>query len=261
MQWLRSLGLMRWVDSFYFQFNRLRYKKHNQRFLLHHPDFAVPPEYMLFEAYRLDYKAYYQDGKNTAKWLKDLTADLLPAGLLSILEWGCGPARIIRHLPDVFPGAQIYGTDYNSQTIDCCRAHIKGVDFRTNDLYPPLSFDPGIFQLVYALSVLTHLSEENHHKWLDELYRVVSTGGILLLTTQGEAFLPKLSSTEKKEFLEGRLVLRGKVVEGHRTYSAFQPPSYMRSYFSGRWKILRFIAGGQQSWGPEQDTWIVQKML
>jgi len=258
---IRKLGLMHWLDQLYFHMNRLRYRRRNRRFIAQHPDITLPPEYMLYEAYRMDYEAYYQDGMETARWIKEQAAPFLPSASLHILEWGCGPARIIRHLPSVFPGAIITGTDYNRQTIDWCRASINGVQFTVNGLLPPLPFGPASFDMVYALSVFTHLSGEAHPQWLHELHRILRPGGLLLFTTQGEAFLDKLSAKEKERFNKGKLVERGKVMEGHRAYSAFQPGSYMRSAFSNNWKVLRFIPGRQMEWGIEQDTWLVQKTV
>jgi cyclopropane fatty-acyl-phospholipid synthase-like methyltransferase len=121
-------------------------------------------------------------------------------------------------------------------------------------------YDNNFFDAVYALSVFTHLSENNHHKWLNELQRIIKPGGYLLITTQGDAFKNKLSELELVDFSNGLLVVRDKVKEGHRTFSAFQPESFMKSFLSN-WKLVKFIKGAIEDWGPEQDTWIVQKNI
>ncbi|MGZ5191358.1 MAG: hypothetical protein ACXWCZ_10085, partial [Flavisolibacter sp.] len=90
-------------------------------------------------------------------------------------------------------------------------------------------------------------------------HRITKPGGYLLITTQGESFSNKLSEKEKTDFSNGALVIRDKVKEGHRSFSAFQPEIFMQSFFSVEWKIVKFIKGKIENWGPEQDTWIVQK--
>jgi SAM-dependent methyltransferase len=260
LRWIRWMGWMNGFDRAYFSWNRFRNAKKNRQFRKENPQVKLPPDYMLYEAYRLDYAAYYQDGADTAAALVQQWKEHGMPGHARILEWGCGPARIIRHLPALLPSADIYGTDYNSATIGWCRRNIEGVNFDTNDLNPPLRYENNSFDVVYALSVFTHLSKKNHDEWMNELHRILRPGGLLLLTTQGQAFMVKLAPEERQLFGSGALVVRDHVQEGHRSYSAFQPEKYMHALFSNRWKVVKFAAGTPQSWGPEQDTWIVQKI-
>jgi len=50
---------------------------------------------------------------------------------------------------------------------------------------PPLPFPDNSFDLIYAVSVFTHLSEEHQRTWLPELRRVLRPGGRLLLVDIG----------------------------------------------------------------------------
>lgn len=260
LRWVRQIGWMDGFDRLYFGWNRWRNRSRNAHFRATHPGVALPPDYMLYEAYRLDYEDYYKGGADTASGLVTQWKEhgLMPGA--AILEWGCGPARIVRHLPALLPDAAIFGTDYNKNTIEWCRQHIKGVQFDTNELEPPLRYEANRFDLVYAVSIFTHLSEKNHTDWLDELHRIIKPGGLLMFTTQGKAFTAKLSRKEKEVFDKGGLVVRAQVQEGHRSYSAFQPEAFMRALFKDRWREVEFIAGTAQSWGIAQDTWIVQKI-
>lgn len=260
MNGIRKAGLIKSFDWLYFQWNRFLYRRKNRLFQKTHPEIILPPPYMLYEAYRLDYEAYYTDGKDTATWIAEQVSGFIQLSEIRILEWGCGPGRIVQHIPIVFQKSEVFASDYNKQTIEWCNKHINKVSFSVNQLSPPLSYPPEFFDLVYALSVFTHLSEEHHLAWLEELYRVLKINGLLLITTQGNAFLSKLSENEKEKFNKSKAVVRAGVKEGHRSFSAFQPENFMRNLFSGHWKILRFIPGKIQDWGAEQDTWIVQKI-
>ena len=257
---IRKAGLTKTFDWLYFQWNRMRYHRRNVLFRKHHPGVPLPPPYMLYESYRLDYKAYYTDGKNTAKWIADQFSEFNSKPPDRILEWGCGPGRIIQHIPFIFERSEVFASDYNAQSIEWCKNHINNVTFSTNQLSPPLSYLSGFFDLAYALSVFTHLSKELHFIWLEELHRILKVNGILLITTQGEAFLSKLSEHERDQFNQGDPVIRTGVEEGHRSFSAFQPESFMLFLFSKKWKILKFIPGAVAHWGPEQDTWVIQKI-
>lgn len=238
----------------------LSYRK-NQRFILGHPELKLPPEYLVYESYRLDYEAYYTDGQESAKWLFQELSPFINLSHCRILDWGCGPARIVRHLPMLLdPGNEVFGTDYNRKTIQWCRRNIPGVQFSVNDLAPPLHFEGASFDVVYGISIFTHLTGQRHIEWLAELYRVLKPGGVLLITTQGEVFKSILTEKEKELFDAGELVERTKVKEGHRLFSAFQPVAFMHSLLGNRWKVLKFTPGQMQQWGAEQDTWILQKV-
>ena len=112
--------------------------------------------------------------------------------------------------------------------MNCPPENLPNISFNTNTLEAKLPYEDNSFDVIYGISIFTHLSEQMHFDWYKELYRVLKTNGILFLTTQGENFKLKLTQTENETFDEGSLVVRGNVKEGHRTYSAFQPNKFMK---------------------------------
>ena len=60
----------------------------------------------------------------------------------------------------------------------------------------PLAYADDTFDLVYALSVFTHLTEDLCEAWMDELYRIVKPGGAAIVTTHGGATTHLLSQDE-----------------------------------------------------------------
>jgi SAM-dependent methyltransferase len=234
----------------------------NRRFARQHRDFAFPPPYYMYETYTLDYKAYLQDGRQTAEEIMALLRLHISfdGGAKTIVDWGCGPGRIVRHLPLIAgPGHHITGCDYNEVYVRWCSSNIKGVVFLKNELQPPLPLQAATADAVYGLSIFTHLSAASHLAWADELCRVLKPGGILVLTVQGDKSRHKLLPAELEQYEKGQLVVRGFEKEGHRLYSAFQPPVFMRQLFSS-FVVLRHIAGGEaEGLDNIQDTWVLQK--
>ena len=256
---LRKTHLLHLTDRLSFLYQKIRNHESNRAFRKENPGVVLPPDYLIYESFQLDYRKYYTDSLETARWLKDLLGKHISLYNVNILDWGCGPARIVRHLPTVIGNACFYyGTDYNPRTIQWCRDHIKGVNFSQNRLSPRLEFNNEFFHVIYGISIFTHLSEPMHKAWMKELSRILSAGGILMLTTPGEAFRVKLTKPELERFDQGKLGIRGKVTEGHRIYSAFQPENYMKALF-GDLEILEFIKGSNSGNRPQQDIWIVRK--
>ncbi len=255
---LRNLGLIYFGDRIRYFLHYLNNIKQNKNFRLANPDVALPPDYLIYESFRMDYNKYFYGGLETCRFLISKLEKHIILKNVSILDWGCGPGRIVRHFPVLLDkSCKIYGTDYNETSINWCRENIKGVVFLHNSLGPPMAFSDSSFDIILSISIFTHLSEKNHTEWFKELLRIARQNAVILFSTQGEAFLSKLSKKETNKFKNGDLVVRGKTREGHRTFSAFHSPEYVKKLISSN-KILEFIGGGRSNGKPQQDIWIIK---
>lgn len=257
---LRRLGLMHLADQTRYYWLRFKNRQENNAFRAAHPTLSLPPDYLMYEAFQLSYHRYYEGGREAAEWVRDQLAAHMELPGKHILDWGCGPSRIIRHLPQVIgAGCQFTGTDYNPQTIDWCRQHIPGVTFLLNGLEPPLPLPDEAVDALYGISIFTHLSESSHRHWFQELLRVTKPGGLLLLTTHGAAFKGILTEVERAAFDSGNLVVRSNVQEGHRVFAAFQPAEYLRALFAPETHVVHYVPGSHTSGKTSQDLWILRK--
>ena len=78
--------------------------------------------------------------------------------LESVLDFGCGCGRVLRHLRR-FEKVRIHGTDSNPDAIAWCDQHLDFAEFGTNRLEPPTRYRQHSFDCIYAFSVFTHLPE------------------------------------------------------------------------------------------------------
>ena len=107
----------------------------------------------------------------------------------AILDWGCGSGRVARFVTEFAPG-KLSGIDIDPDNIQWCKENIPQADFAPIQLNPPTGFASETFDLVYGISVFTHLSEIDQDRWLTELQRITKPGGAVLMSIQGEiAFL------------------------------------------------------------------------
>lgn len=257
---LRKVRLLYTLDFIRFHVERFKNRKINREFKAKHPELKLPPDYLLYESFQINYQKYYTDSKDTANWLVDLFKKHIDINNKRVLDWGCGPARVIRHLPGAMgEDCEFFGTDYNRKSIEWCTANIEGVNFNLNPLEAKLPYDDNSLDIIYGISIFTHLSEQMHYNWFSELYRVLKPNGIMLLTTQGDNFKVKLTDQEIEQYNNDNLVVRGKVKEGHRTFSAFHPGGFMRHLFRDT-DILEHIENKPETdkWLP-QDIWVIRK--
>jgi ubiquinone/menaquinone biosynthesis C-methylase UbiE len=254
----RSIGLIKLVDIGLFNYSKLKNYSRNKAFKKDNASIVLPPDYMMYESFQVNYNSYYFDSIKSAQGIIELARPYVDFKKASVLDWGCGPGRIVRHLPAIVPDSKIYGSDYNGTSINWCKSNIEGVHFVKNELAPPLAFSDSQFNYIYGISIFTHLSEEMHNKWIDELHRVLAKGGVLMLTTHGDSFLKKLTKKEMASYANGELTIRGNTVEGHRSYVAFHPEPYFRKLVS-KFKILAFSPGDINALKPQQDVWVLRK--
>jgi SAM-dependent methyltransferase len=122
-----------------------------------------------------------------------------------------------------------------------------------------LPYADNTFDIIYGISVFTHLPLEKHYEWKDELARVLKKGGIILFTTQGDNYMRKLTAGELKVYYAGELVTRGNSAAGHRTFSTFHPPMFVNKLFEGMQLLDHIVYEAVGGGAPPQDVWIFRK--
>ena len=174
----------------------------------------------------------------------------------AVLDFGCGCGRVARYW-DGFAGS-VTGCDLDGPAVAWCRSNLPFARFEQNALAPPLAFENESFDLVYALSVFTHLTGELQLAWRDELRRVLRPGGFLLVTTHGRSYLPKLDDEEEARFERGELVVRWGDVAGSNLCSAYHPEAYLRDTFAQGFDLERLEPEGALG-NPTQDLVVLRK--
>jgi SAM-dependent methyltransferase len=185
-----------------------------------------------------------------------IAAHVRLADIDAVLVFGCGCGRVTRY----FRGhaGEVAGSDVSADAIAWCRDNLRFGRFEVNGLAPPLAFDDESFDLVYALSVFTHLTAELQLAWRDELRRILRPRGRLLITTHGQSYLPRLDEEERSRFEDGELVVRWSEVVGSNLCSAYHPEGYLRDTFAQGFEFLELEAEGARG-NPTQDLVLLQK--
>lgn len=192
-----------------------------------------------------------------------------------VLDFGCGPGRVLRMMLRHADTLRVVGTDVDPVSIEWCRTNIPYGEFHVNDKDPPTSLPASEFGFVYAISVFSHLAEEPHMDWLRELRRVARPGAILVLTVHGrralergkneEARIPVLGvRLEELHDAEAALQARGFAfirqtggrLDQDQYGISFLGEEYVRRVWSREFDVLDYQSGALDDW---QDAVVLRR--
>jgi SAM-dependent methyltransferase len=102
-----------------------------------------------------------------------------------VLDFGCGNGRTLRHFLSEAETSEFWGTDIHAGGInEVQREYCPPLHAQRCGVMPPVGLDYCSFDLVWAISVFTHLTD-NSIPWLLELHRLLKPGGLLIATYNG----------------------------------------------------------------------------
>jgi SAM-dependent methyltransferase len=173
---------------------------------------------------------------------------LLPEGYSfegrRVLDFGCGAGRVLRQFAPEAAGAEFWGCDLHQPTIEWLSEHLSPpMQFFVNDRRPMPQPD-GYFDLVYALSVFTHITYE-WSDWLLELHRVLKPDGLLLATFMGPATWERAVQHPVEEEQLGMAVLglhRG--LDNTSGPIVLHSPWWLRTHWGRAFEILALEPAG-----------------
>jgi SAM-dependent methyltransferase len=187
------------------------------------------------------YAWFIEQGREESAMLRELAArygrPFETAG--AVLDFGCGCGRLARWIAPavVARGAAFHGADINSELVSWCRANLPG-DYRRNALKPPVPIEDGSIDLLYAMSVLTHLKVRTAQAWLDDFARVLKPGGLALVSFHDEDLAP---AEIRPQLAHRDWVLTAEVLEGSNHMGAFTTRDVFARVCGRRFQVLEVV--------------------
>lgn len=135
-----------------------------------------------------------------------------PADSLQWMELGCGYGRLLRHLVKRVPAGQITATDIDPRAVAFCQSELGVTGLPSDHPSDELRF-PEV-DVLYAVSVISHLDVDAMEAVLRLILRTVRPGGMAALSTHGPSTLQHLdhygpSWPPKRDVIEQQLAAAG----------------------------------------------------
>ena len=210
-------------------------------------------------------EGYLEVGQNCAN---DIRALLTSVGkdirsCTAILDFGCGNGRVMRYFADQPSSCRLYGTDVDKESIGWCRKNLHFAEWDVNGFMPPMKYADGQFDLVYAISVFTHLDEAMQLAWLEELQRITKSGAILILTIYGEPVYHQLTDEQRAELYRDGIyfdVKKTGMFKHDGLPDFYQATYHTRKYIDEKWSACFEVIGyKERGMNGHQDAVVLQK--
>jgi len=152
-------------------------------------DLPLPPRDLASRVYAVEWgdpdAAYLELGAQTKRQIVSLLPDDWSFAGRRVLDFGSGAGRTLRHFAAEAETAEFWGCDIDGPSIEWLQEHLCP-PFHAWQMIsiPPLALEHESFDLIYAISVFTHLAD-NSTPWLLELHRTLKPGGLLIATFMG----------------------------------------------------------------------------
>jgi hypothetical protein len=155
-----------------------------------------------------------------------------------VLDFGGGWGRIARFWLRDTPPANITVSDTMDLAINLLRETHAPYHVVRNPPYPPMEYGR-TYDLIYAYSVFSHLSEKYTNAWIDFLLTQLKPSGRLVFTTRGIAFVQAVSNIKgvSEQFIETQIDATKQYLRQMR--ATFPDPIDLRSrYESGEFQFI-----------------------
>lgn len=172
------------------------------------PPFELANRVLSLEGRGDPFDAYERLGSETKSALVNLLPDDWSFEGKRVLDFGCGAGRTLRHFLSEAERAEFWGVDLDGASVEWLQGALcPPLHVRRSPVAPPLGLEHGSFDLVWAISVFTHLTDSSI-PWLLELHRLLKPGGLLVATYMGRWNSEVLASEPWDEDRVGMNVLR-----------------------------------------------------
>lgn len=197
-------------------------------------------------------EAFAAEWERLGRESKSVLCDLLPAGWSfsgkKVLDFGCGHGRTLQHFRDEAEQAEFWGVDIDQPSVERVRQELcPPMHAQACGEAPPLGLEYGTFDLIWAISVFTHLSDQAT-AWLVELHRLLKPSGLLIATYMGRHHSEVMAGEPWDEDRIGRNVLLHTRPWGDGGPMVLMSDWWVREHWGRAFEVVDVVEAHRQYW-------------
>lgn len=176
----------------------------------------------------------------------------------SFLEFASGFGRFTRHLKASLPADSLHVSDIVPGSVDFLRQQF-GLDGVYSRPEPEALELPRRYQVIFVLSLFSHLPDGLWQRWLQRLYDALEPGGHLILTTHGEEFCARHGVTLPANGYHFIPSSESITLDASLYGSTFTAPLYVQNAIRQLPETPQNVLHVPAHFWNLQDAWILQR--
>jgi len=127
-----------------------------------------------------DLQIFGEENSYFAEYKTKIVRELITNNPSSILDYGCGIGRNIKHLARYFPNTNIYGCDISKKSLEIAsnmNPHDKFFEIKDEELEK----HKGFFDLVFVSCVLHHVHPNQRNQSIKNIHSLLKSKGSLFI--------------------------------------------------------------------------------
>lgn len=176
----------------------------------------------------------------------------------SFLEFASGFGRFTRHLKKALPDGALHVSDVVPGSVDFLRQQFGVEGFYSNTDVQQVALEPSRYEVIFVLSLFSHLPAQTWQLWLEKLFSAVRPGGVLIVSTHGEKsvsnYKVELDANGFAFFTESE----SQALEGQTYGCTFTSHAYVERAIQKLPEVKNVLHLPAHFWG-HQDAYAIQR--
>lgn len=176
----------------------------------------------------------------------------------SVLEFASGHGRFTRHLVKALGAHRVVANDVVVDSVEFSRKTFGIEGFVSPSVPEQVQWNQQ-HDLVFVLSLFTHLPASTWSRWLKRIYDMVAPGGVLVFTTHGAEAVFKQNVTLDDNGYFFVASSESNAIDGQEYGTTFTSEAFVRARIAETLPEARLLKVAERQFWHHQDAIVIEK--